>query len=1069
MTRLSTHILALLSSSVLLAHAAPTNNYPLAIQYPPIVQYGKPYSYQLAADTFTSSEVVAYSVADLPDWLSFDGTSRTFSGTAPQSSSSSQQDELLWFSLIGTDSSGETSVNSSLLLTEMSVDTALSNSSLPAVLSNIDFQNTDTIAITPGERFTIKFPATAFRASSDSHPIIYYAALTKSHTPLPIWVSFNPQTLEFTGTAPALSSDAIETYPISLLAMQSSGFSSASIDFNLVLTAHAFTTDVFAVNQTVNNTEQFAYELPLSQIFLDGAAISPANISAVTLNTTGSSWLAANSTALAGTVPTNFNTTAYLVTIESVYASKVSFTLSLHVSQTETPEYSSIFSNSSAQALDVNATTGEYFQFQLPVSVIQNTNASISASYSPDATWLAFHADNATFNGFVPESFEGTTVTLTGRDGDTTETYEFDLSSVQGKSAETSATASQPAESTTSEPSTTPSEKKSNKKLVAILCGVLIPVGVLTAALLLFCCCWRRKGTKKLEISNPVLASSDGTNNNDRIFDEKSVEAMRSAGGNAGDASFSSDNSSTPFMTNPQVNYSGTQLPTRKPSFGNMLDQTTPVGTPVPSLSHKKSFGTPVIASEYNLFKLENPNKPFNFLESGSPMSHAYSEADSSDATQVGDSSGDTSGDRSYESADTASTPLSNILDNLNNLERPLFQEPGDEVPHQQHARTPSQQHSELQPQLEITASRDEGGHSYRNSIISTHSSIAPASSAAMAAVMKSGASPGHSPSASQSALPRSGSSDSDLAGKPRNSWRQTYEPGRRWHSRQQGGSLATISTDELYSVKLVSDDRRRASAVIPQSQSTNSVYSGSSKDTPSPILKRIGSLSSSSSYTGHSRSNTTSTGSFSEGSGFGDSGESQTSNSNNNLRPPEHAPHSSLDTVPESPKLATAAAVVQSRQQRGQSQCSLTTSEHYRTASSGESDFNGSESDFETDVLRVNPATFSSTPKKLNAAGTGVSGGVPGPVYNNRDSATSVYADQSIASDSPQRSSFYFTKESQNTAGFDFGNTTADTIRPQRQWQEYAAAAAGNSSSMGPGDVRVVENTPSPENSRTD
>lgn len=897
-----------IASTVLLisqiAYAAPANSYPLAIQYPPIIQYGQPYSYQLPTDTFTSSiSAVEYSVDGLPDWLSFDSSSRTISGTAPETYNDGKGDNLLWFELIGTDTTGETPVNSSLLLTDVGVESQYSPGSFQTLVeSSVPFQDSDSIVLTALQSFKIKIPTTLFTSDSDSNPISYYTALTQSHSPLPIWINFNSETLEFTGTAPAVNSEIApgQVFALSLLPVQKYGFSSSAANFDLVLGAHPFYTNISSVTETVTPGTFFSYDIPFDEFVLDGEELTQAKTSSISLNVTDDSWLSSNATSVFGTVPKDFNDTDYLVKVENIFKDIVSFSLTLHslINETELETTQDIF-NTSSTKLDVNATIGEYFQFTLPDSLINNHNADISASINPTLPWITFHQQNNTFNGFVPDSFSGATVTLTGEDKSNSdpvkETFQFSLNAVQSKSTIVSTSSSSPSPTTTDatamstggdsqEGQTGKAEKNgggiSHKKLVAILCGVLIPIGVLSIlAIILLCCLRKRKETERAAsprktISPPIMIENDDTDDSGKFLSEK-----KSGGVSGGDTADSSSDTvaATGFILPPRQ----TSSPLQIPSHRNSLDT---IETPPNSLSAKKSWGTPTLAAEYNLYKLDNPKTAYSspggatiLQDESSRMSNSYSEGNSSETTHVADDGrGPLTGSNDRFMIDTR-----NILRELENSNG-FF------------TTDAEQQHQHNNEILENTTT-DHRSYYTRNAPIFTAttastaigSTVAVGAAAAAAAVLGTNNHNNKNKDGESSLNKNLDNDDEELANPPgvaRNSWRQTYEPSNIWHSRKQGGSLATISTDELYSVRLVNGANKQPQTQppMPHSQSSDSVSSSISSSSQklsqntdnnhsSPILQRLGSVSSGSDYRdshygghGHSASNTTSIGSYS-------------------------------------------------------------------------------------------------------------------------------------------------------------------------------------------------------------
>lgn len=458
--------------------AAPSISYPISIQYPPALYPGHNYSYQLPINTFSSFvSAVDYSTNNLPSWLSFDSNSRSFHGSVPKS----LEPGLFWFDLIGTDSQGSTSINSSLLILQ---NPPIVNYSQSTIDSSLGFSSPSTLALQQNIPFRLSFPTTLFSSSASS-----YYALTSSHTLLPIWISFNPSSLSFSGTPPPITSSIAPTqiFPISILAVQNQSFAAASYSFNLSLSSHPFTSSSIFLSDTVTPGSSFFYPIPIHLLSINNTPISQNNISSVSINATDS-WISVNSSAIYGSVPSSFAETTYLLSISNSFNDSVSLVISLKPS-------SPIF-NLTQSPVTVNATPNTYFQYTVPDSLIINKNASLSASYSSNLDWISFHPENKTFNGLAPAFFPNTTVTLVGRVKNSTQSWEFELSSLNTNIDTNTDT------NTNTNTNTQTHTHTHNHTTLIVLCSVLIPL-VLFATLFIFYCCFRHKKTKA-----PIPAAS---------------------------------------------------------------------------------------------------------------------------------------------------------------------------------------------------------------------------------------------------------------------------------------------------------------------------------------------------------------------------------------------------------------------------------------------------------------------------------------------------------------------------------------------------------------------------------
>lgn len=840
---LSSALLILLAPT---SQASPINSYPLSIQFPPLIQYGKAYSYQLPSDTFTSSDntELSYNATGLPSWLAFDSTTRTFSGNAPSSPTDSSQTSRIWFDLNAIDGSGELSVNSSLAITSIDVATISNTSLLTSELQDSgNLSNSDTLILTPGQQFTILLSRDLFNSSA-TDPIIQYYAMLSSHSPLPIWVSFDSNLFTFSGTAPAVNSDIAPSviYSLSLLAIQISDFSSVSLDFDLQVGAHQFFTNVTSVTETVKSGENFTYTLPLDDMTLDGSTMQLSSISAIDTN---SSWLSTDlsSGSISGTVPDNFETATYSLNITNTYSDSV--TIDLHLSaneSTNTTENGTVFSESSLPA--INATTGNYFSYTLPQSAFNSdSSANLSSSYEPSAPWLTFHESNLTFNGNVPSSFSGTTITIINENDDQ------DKLILTVRAVETPVSSSTPSSTSSSVPSSASSSAQSSnnssggvsKRTIAIICGVVIPVVVILAILLLFLCCRRRKQVHG-PISKPILPETEikGVNDHDTSQTSETLP---------------------PNFTNGPYSSSTEKL---HDSF-----------TPTAYSNSDGGFNSPGRATEFNMYKLDNP-KPYLDVQP-SPISF-FSEG-GSETTHVGD--------------EKLEGVQRNILADLEN-------------------GPPAISSSRASPAATGTALGVDHSSGVLPSLSSLHNST-----------------PAIPPKAA--IRHAHGQEVPFTQGTALNSWRQTSQPSKRWHAREQGGSLAKIPQDELPSIRMVNDDERN-----------QSTFNSITRENSSPILQPLSDYSDSSTYSKSDYTTRNAAGHANSGSiGSYSSSDSETMQSHYGPAVP-YATASNLGAIVESPNFggpsATFNAVTPTIQGSKYVPEPLESSDElYRTASSGE------------------------------------------------------------------------------------------------------------------------------------
>ncbi len=150
---------------------------------------GVAYSFSFATNTFTDPEggALTYSASlsddpELPGWLSFNATNRTFSGAPPSGSTSP-----LSIQVTASDGQQE-AANTTFTLT-------LIPNQAPVVSNPIPDQTA-----TEGVAYSFSFAANTFTDPEGS--AISYLATLLDDSPLPVWLSFNATSHTFSGTAP---------------------------------------------------------------------------------------------------------------------------------------------------------------------------------------------------------------------------------------------------------------------------------------------------------------------------------------------------------------------------------------------------------------------------------------------------------------------------------------------------------------------------------------------------------------------------------------------------------------------------------------------------------------------------------------------------------------------------------------------------------------------------------------------------------------------------------------------------------------------------------------------------
>jgi len=266
-------------------------------------QQGQHVSFSLPTNTFTDpqGETLTYAAVlatgqALPAWLSFSGTTDTFSGTVPAGM------ESLTVKVTATDTS-------SLSVCETFGIT------VPAAAPVVS-QQTPNQAWTEGASISLALPANTF--TDPQGETLTYAATQANGQALPTWLTFNPTTETFSGTAPATA----QSVAVKVTATDTSGLSASESFTASIQPPHAPSPAISVSDPTPNQTwddgQAVAFVLP-SNTFTDalGEKMTFAAYEVYGPNVT--SWLHFNPATeqLFGNVPSSETETVTLAVIAS--------------------------------------------------------------------------------------------------------------------------------------------------------------------------------------------------------------------------------------------------------------------------------------------------------------------------------------------------------------------------------------------------------------------------------------------------------------------------------------------------------------------------------------------------------------------------------------------------------------------------------------------------------------------------------------------------------------------------------------------------------------------------------
>ncbi|CAI4065229.1 hypothetical protein N7582_002911 [Saccharomyces uvarum] len=528
--------------------ATPYEAYPIGKQYPPVARLNESFTFQISNDTYKSSAdktaQITYDCYDLPDWLSFDTGSRTFSGE-PSSNLLSDANTTLYIDVVleGTDPTDSTSLNNTyqFVVTNRPTISLSSDFNLLALLKNYGYTNgKNALKLSPNEVFNVTFDRSMF--TNEKSIVSYYGRSELYNAPLPNWLFFDSDELKFTGTAPVINSEiAPETsYDFVIIATDIEGFSAVEVTFELVIGAHQLTTSIqnsLIIN--VTDTGNVSYNLPLSYVYLDDDPIAYDKVGSIDL-LDAPDWVSLDNTTISGSVPSdmlgkNSNPANFSVSIYDTYGDVVYLNFEV-VSTTD------LFAINSLP--NVNATRGEWFSYYfLPSQFTDYSNTIISLEFtnsSQDHDWLNFHSSNLTLMGKVPNNLEKLSLALMANQSSHSQELDFNIIGMDSKTTHSNhssnATSTRSSHSSTSTSTyTTSTQTQSNsapiatsssavvptankksshsKKTVAIVCGVVIPLGVILIAVILFLVFWRRRKESSDDEKSPNAISGPDLDN----------------------------------------------------------------------------------------------------------------------------------------------------------------------------------------------------------------------------------------------------------------------------------------------------------------------------------------------------------------------------------------------------------------------------------------------------------------------------------------------------------------------------------------------------------------------------
>jgi spore germination protein YaaH len=360
---------------------------------------GQKVSLALPADSFTDpqGQVLTYTARQsngqaLPSWLSFNASTKTFSGTVPTGLAS------LTLKVSATDASGL-------------VGSETFGVTIPAATPSVTAQTANQTWL-QGQKVSLALSAKAF-TDPQSETLTYTASQSNGQA-LPFWLSFNAATETFSGTVPTTG---MESLILKVTANDTSGLSAAETFGVAVPAAIAPTITAQTANQIWLQGQKVSLTLP-AKTFTDPQGEALTYTASQSNGQTLPSWLSFNAAAetFSGTVPITGTATLTLrVTATDASGASTAETFGVAVPAAVAPTVT-------AQTASQTWTQGQKVSLALPTKTFtdpQSETLTYTASQSNGQalpSWLSFNAATDTFSGTVPAGMANLTLKVTATD-----------------------------------------------------------------------------------------------------------------------------------------------------------------------------------------------------------------------------------------------------------------------------------------------------------------------------------------------------------------------------------------------------------------------------------------------------------------------------------------------------------------------------------------------------------------------------------------------------------------------------------------------------------------------------
>ncbi|KAL8421747.1 hypothetical protein RB596_002503 [Gaeumannomyces avenae] len=495
------------------ASAAPSVSFPINSQVPPVARISEPFSFIFSSSTFTSDLPITYSFLKAPKWLSIDDKARRLFGTPKEADVTSGGDVVgVPIEIVATDRTGSTTLSATLIVSKQPSPEVLIPSA-EQVPTFGPFSQPSSLLSYPERPFSFAFSSRTF-----SRTDLEYYAVTADNSPLPAWISFDPEKLAFTGRTPPFSSlvEPPQTFGFKLVASDVPGFSALSVSFSVVVGNHQLTATNPTIIINATSGTPVANSGLKGQIKIDGQEANPVDIASTSAPGIPP-WLAFDKSNLEfkGTPPTNARPTAFPLILKDAYENALNITVQVNMA-------TDLFRSS---LKDITLKAGSQLLLDLKPYLWRPSETEIELETQPRTQWVRYDPETMTISGDAPRDPFTFTILLKARAVGGTGPIDERALIVRTSRSEVptptdQTTSTSPASPSTSAPGAPDpaadavgNSSANSPRLAIILPAILVPVSLLLVALVIICICCRRRrkgSSRRLEtrdISGPVPGS----------------------------------------------------------------------------------------------------------------------------------------------------------------------------------------------------------------------------------------------------------------------------------------------------------------------------------------------------------------------------------------------------------------------------------------------------------------------------------------------------------------------------------------------------------------------------------